>query len=75
MCLPFLDHLIEGLNTSFDKYDSMIHKMHAFVPSVIEMVKVEINQIIHEYRDNLPTPRNAFGVYSKWESCSEGKST
>ena len=71
MCLPFLDHLIEVLNTTFNKYGSAIHKMHAFVPSVIEMWKVERNykteEIIHEYRDDLPTPRNAFGEYSRWE--------
>ena len=61
MCLLFLDHLIEGLNTRFDKYGSMIHKMHVFVPSVIGMKKVEgnyqIEKCIHECRDD---PRNAF---------------
>ena len=71
MCLPFLDRLIEGLSTRFDKYGSMIHKMHAFIPSVIEMGKMEriykTGQIIHEYRDDLPTTRNAFGEYSRWE--------
>ena len=49
----------------------MIHKLRAFVPSVIEMGKVEgiykTGKIIHEYRDYLPTPRNAFGEYSRWE--------
>ena len=62
--LSFLDHLIEGLNIRFDKYGSMIHKMHAFVPSVIRMGKVQLNykieKISHGYRDNLPTARNAF---------------
>ena len=52
MCLPFLDHLIEELNTRFDKYASVIHMMHTFVPSVIGMGKVErnykIEEIIHE---------------------------
>ena len=43
MCITFLNHLIDGLNTRFDKYGSMIHKMHVFVPSVIEMRKVEGN--------------------------------
>ena len=71
MCLPFLDYLIEGLNTRFDKYGSMIHKIHAFVPSVIRMGKVERNckmeEIIHEYRNDLPTARNAFEEFSRWE--------
>ena len=71
MCLPFLDHLMEGLNTRFDKYGSMIHKMHAFVPSVIGMKKVEgnykIEEIIHVYRHDLPTPGNAFKEYLRWE--------
>ena len=52
MRLPFLDHLIEGLNTRFDKYGSMIHEMHAFVLSLIGMGKVErnykIEEVIHE---------------------------
>ena len=71
MCHPFLDHLIKGLNTRFDKYSLMTHKMHAFVPSVIGMGKVERNykteEIIHKYRDDLPTSRNAFEEYSRWE--------
>ena len=71
MCLSFFDHLIERLNTRFDKYGSMINKMHPFNPSMTEMRKVEKNykaeEIIHEYRDDLPTPRNAFGEYSRWE--------
>ena len=86
ICLPFLDHLIEVLNTRFDKYGSMIQKMHAFVPSVIEMGKVErkykTEEIIHEYRDDLPILRNAFQkrlrrilkVGKTMESCSEEKS-
>ena len=60
---------IKELNTRSDKYGSMIHKMYAFVPSVIRG-KVERNyktaEIIHEYRDDLPTPRNAF-EYSRYE--------
>ena len=62
---------MEGLNTRFDKYGSMIHKMHAFVPSVIGMKKVEgnykIEEIIHVYRHDLPTPGNAFKEYLRWE--------
>ena len=49
----------------------MIHKMHAFVPSVIGMGNVEgnnkIDEIIHEYRDDITFPGNAFGEYSRWE--------
>lgn len=37
--LTFLDRLIEGLNTRFDKYGSVVPKMHAFVPSVIAVGK------------------------------------
>ena len=49
----------------------MIHKMHAFVASVIGMVKVEGNYkvkgVIHLYRDDLRTSGNAFEEYSRWE--------
>ena len=45
----------------------MIHKIHAFVSSVIEMGKGEGNnetdKIIREYRDDLPIPGNAFREY------------
>ena len=63
--------MIEGLNATFEKYGSMIHKMHTFASSVIEMGKVERNykteEIMKEYRDDLPNPRNVFEEYSKWE--------
>ena len=39
--------------------------MHAFVPLMIGMRKVE-EVIIYEYRDGLLTPRNAFEEYSRW---------
>ena len=62
---------MDRLNTRFDKYGSMIHKIHAFVPSVIRMGRVERNykmeEIIHEYRNDLPTARNAFEEFSRWE--------
>ena len=55
----------------FDKYGSMIHKMHVFVPSVIGMGKAErkckIEKFIHGYRDDLPIPRNVAEEYSQWE--------
>ena len=61
LCLPFFDHLIVGLNTRFDIYDSMIYKMHAFVSSVIGMGKVEgnnkIEEISHECRDEYSLPQ------------------
>ena len=63
--------MVEGLNTRFDNYDSMIQNMHAFIPSVVGMEEVEgndkIEEITHEYRDDLPTPGNAFEEYSRWE--------
>ena len=39
MCLPFLEHLTEQLNTRFNKYGSMIHKMHAFFHQWLEWGK------------------------------------
>ena len=64
MCLPFLEHLIEGLNTRFNKYASMIYNMHAFVRSLVGMGNIEENdktvEIIHKYKDDLSTPGNVF---------------
>ena len=60
---------MEGLNAWFDKYGSMIHKIQAFVASVIEMEKVErnnkIEEIINESRDDLPTTENVFEEHSR----------
>ena len=39
--MPKIAWIIDGLFTRFDKHGSMIHKIHAFVPSVIGMRKVE----------------------------------
>ena len=45
MSLTFLDHLIEHLNTRFDKYGSVILMMHDFIPSVIAVGK-EIKRLM-----------------------------
>ena len=60
---------MEGLKAWFDKYGSMIHKMQAFVASVIGMEKVKrfnkIEKIIRESRDDLLTTGNAFKEHSR----------
>ena len=65
----------------FDKYGSVIRKMHAFVPSVIGIGKVErhwkTKGNIHEYRDDTHSQgsfRRILKVTKTMES-SEGKRT
>ena len=35
MCLPFLDHIINGIDVYFDKYGKIVLAMAGLVPSVI----------------------------------------
>ena len=65
----------------FDKYGSVIRKMHAFVPSVIGIGKVErhwkTKGNIHEYRDDTHSQRSFRRILKvrKTMESSEGKTT
>ena len=58
MCLPFLDHLINGIDECFDKYCKTVLMMQALSPSVIAERDVTFNDIVEIYKDDLPAPNN-----------------
>ena len=58
MCLPFLDHLINGIDVRFDKYGKTVLMMQALIPSVIAERDVTTDDIVEIYKDDLPAPNN-----------------
>ena len=71
MCLPFLDHLINGIDVQFNKYGKTGLMMQALIPSVTVKRDVTIDDIIEIYKDDLPASNNC-GVYlmKKKTECS-----
>ena len=51
MCLPFLDHLINGFNVHFDKYGKTVLMVLALILSVIAERDVTIDDIVEIYKD------------------------
>lgn len=74
-CLPFLDHLTEGWKTRFDKHGLIIQKIHVSVPSVTGIGKVDvknkIEDIIHEYGEDLLCFRKIVKVGEVMERCQK----
>ena len=58
MCLPFLDHLTNGIDVCFDKYGKTVLMMQALFPSAIAERDVTIDDIVEIYEDDLPAPNN-----------------
>ena len=58
MCLPFLDHLINGIDVRFDKYGKTVLIMQALIPLVIAERDATIDDIVETYKDNLPASNN-----------------
>ena len=58
MCLPFLDHLINGTDVRFDKYGKTVLILQALIPSAISERDVTIDDIVEIYKGDLPAPNN-----------------
>ena len=67
MCLPFLDHLINGTDVRFDKYDKTVLMTQALIPSVIAETDMNINEIVEIYKYNLPAPNNSQEEFIRWK--------
>ena len=52
------DHLINGTDVRFDKYDKTVLMTQALIPSVIAERDMNIDEIVEIYKDNLPAPNN-----------------
>ena len=67
MCLPFLDHLINGIDVRFDKYGKTVLMMQALIPSVIAERDVTIDDIVEIYKDDLPASNNCQEEFIRWK--------
>ena len=56
MCLPFLDHMIDGIDVRFDKYGNIVLAMAGLVPSLIAKNDVSVIDILDMYSDDLSSP-------------------
>ena len=44
------------VDSQYDKYGEIVHKMSGLVPSVIAERDVSIKDVVEMYRDDLPSP-------------------
>ena len=67
VCYPLLDHLINGIDVTFDKYGKTIHLMYGLIPSVTAEREVHIKDMIEKYKDDLPMPDNTMEEFFRWK--------
>ena len=67
MCLPFLDHLINGIDVRFDKYVKTVLMMQALIPLVIAERDVTIDDIVEIYKDDLRAPNDCQEEFIRWK--------
>ena len=67
MCLPFLDHLINGIDVRLDKYCKTVLMVQALMPSVIAERYMTIGDIVEIYKDDLPAFNNCQEEFIRWK--------
>ena len=69
VCSPFLEHLTEGIDQRFDKYNYMTLRLVGLVPSVIAVKdEVSIFEAIEFYKDDLPYPNLLDKEFRRWKN-------
>ena len=63
VCYPLLDHLKQGIDNRFDKYDSTVHLRFRLILSVIVERDITVKDLIEQYQDDLQMPINAEGEF------------
>ena len=67
MYLPFLDHLINGIDKRFNKYGKTVSIMQALIPSVVAESDVTIDDIVEIYKYDLSGPNNCHKGFIRWK--------
>ena len=67
MCLPFLDHIINGIDVRFDKYGKIVLAMAGLVPSVITENDVSVIDRLDMYGGDLPNPLHFNNEVIRWK--------
>ena len=68
MSLPFLDHIINGIDVRFDQYGKIVLAMAGLVPSVIAENDVSVIDILDVYSDDLPSPLHFNDEVIHWKA-------
>ena len=65
--LPFLDHILVGIDSRFDKYGVVIHRMAALIPAIIvTRDDFDFKEVLNIYSDDLPSPNRAEEEFIRW---------
>ena len=56
-----------GVDSRYDKYGEIVHKMSGLVPSVIAERDVSIKDVVEMYRDDLPSPMHTEEEIIRWK--------
>ena len=64
--LPFLDHILVGIDSRFDKY-GVVHRMAALIPAIIvTRDDFDFKEVLNIYSDDLPSPNRAEEEFIRW---------
>ena len=65
--LPFLDHILVGIDSRFDKYGVVVHRMAALIPAIIvTRDDFDFKEVLNIYSDDLPSPNRAEEEFIRW---------
>ena len=65
--LPFLDHILVGIDSHFDKYDVVVHRMAALIPAIIvTRDDFDFKEVLNIYSDDLTSPNRAEKEFIRW---------
>ena len=68
LCIPFLDHLINGIDTRVDKYGKIVLTIMGLVPFLIATQNdIPINEAIQLYSEDLPNVDSAEEEFLRWK--------
>ena len=67
MCLPFLDHLVNGIDVRFNKYFKTVLMLQALILSFIGERDVIIDDIVEIYKDDLSALINCQEKFIRWK--------
>ena len=65
--LPFLDHILVGIDSRFGKYGVVIHRMAALIPAIIvTRDDLDFKEVLNIYSGDLPSPNRAEEEFIRW---------
>ena len=63
--LPFLDHILVGIDSRFDKF--VVHRMADLIPSIIvTRDDFDFKEVLNIYSDDVPSPNRSEEEFIRW---------